>query len=74
MNRNSELAILDETGRERERYQLVYGAKLAVQDGSKIGKGQVVATWDPYTVPVLTEHPGKVSFVDIAEGMSFPSR
>jgi DNA-directed RNA polymerase subunit beta' len=70
MNRNGELAILDETGRERERYQLVYGAKLNIQDGAKVSRGQVVATWDPYTVPVLTEHGGKISFVDITEGMS----
>jgi DNA-directed RNA polymerase subunit beta' len=70
MNRNGELAVLDETGRERERYQLVYGAKLTVQDGAKITKGQTVATWDPYTVPVLTEQAGKLSFVDIQEGMS----
>jgi len=70
MNRNGELAVLDETGRERERYQLVYGAKLTIQDGAKVTKGQVVATWDPYTVPVLTETAGKISFVDITEGMS----
>jgi DNA-directed RNA polymerase subunit beta' len=70
MNRNGELAVLDETGRERERYQLVYGAKLNVQDGGKVSKGQVVATWDPYTVPVLSEQGGTVSFVDIAEGLS----
>ena len=70
MNRNGEMGVLDESGRERERYSLVYGAKLTVQDGTKVTKGQMVATWDPYTVPVLTEHGGTVSFVDITEGMS----
>jgi DNA-directed RNA polymerase subunit beta' len=70
MNRNGEIAILDETGRERERYQLVYGAKLSVQDGAKVTKGQVIATWDPYTVPVCTEQAGTVSYVDIQEGLS----
>ncbi|MBY0370843.1 DNA-directed RNA polymerase subunit beta', partial [bacterium] len=70
MNRNGELAVLDETGRERERYPLVYGAKLTVQDGSKVTKGQNVATWDPYTVPVLTEQGGKINLVDISDGMS----
>jgi len=70
MNRNGELAVIDETGRERERYQLVYGAKLTVNDGSKVKKGQSVATWDPYTVPVLSEAGGKVQFVDIQEGLS----
>ncbi len=70
MNRNGELAVVDETGRERERYPLVYGAKLSVQDGSKVGKGQNVASWDPYTVPVLTEQGGKATLVDITDGMS----
>jgi DNA-directed RNA polymerase subunit beta' len=70
MNRNGELAVLDETGRERERYPLVYGAKLNIQDGSKVTKGQNVATWDPYTVPVLTEQGGKATLVDITDGMS----
>lgn len=70
MNRNGELAVVDETGRERERYQLVYGAKLTVNDGSAVKKGQSVATWDPYTVPVLSEAGGKTQFVDIQEGLS----
>lgn len=70
MNRNGELAVVDDTGRERERYQLVYGAKLTVTDGAKVKKGQSVATWDPYTVPVLSEAGGKVQFVDIQEGLS----
>jgi len=70
MNRNGELAVVDETGRERERYQLVYGAKLTVNDGSHVKKGQSVATWDPYTVPVLSEAGGKTQFVDIQEGLS----
>jgi DNA-directed RNA polymerase subunit beta' len=70
MNRNGELAVLDETGRERERYPLVYGAKLNVQDGSKVTKGQNVATWDPYTVPVLTDQGGKATLIDITDGMS----
>ncbi len=70
MNRNGELAVLDDTGRERERYQLVYGAKLTVQEGAKVTKGQGVATWDPYSMPVLTEHAGKISYVDVTEGMS----
>ncbi len=70
MNRNAELAIMDDTGRERERYPIVYGAKLSIQDGAKVKKGQVVAIWDPYTVPVLSEAGGKISFVDIQDGVS----
>jgi DNA-directed RNA polymerase subunit beta' len=68
MNRNGEVAILDETGRERERYALIYGAKLNVKDGDRVTKGQQIAAWDPYTVPVLTEQEGFVTLVDITEG------
>ncbi len=74
MNRNAELAILDEAGRERERYALVYGAKLNVREGDKVTRGQVVAMWDPYTVPVLTEQGGKISYVDIQDGISLSER
>jgi len=70
MNRNGELAVLDDTGRERERYPLVYGAKLSVGDGERVKKGQGVAVWDPYTIPVCSDQGGKVTFVDIVEGMS----
>ncbi len=70
MNRNGEITILDETGRERERYPIVYGARLNIKDGERVKRGQVVANWDPYTVPVLTEQGGKISFIDITEGMS----
>ncbi len=70
MNRNGELAVVDDTGRERERYQLVYGARLSIQDGNRVKRGQTVATWDPYTVPVCTEAGGKISYVDIQEGVS----
>lgn len=74
MNRNGELAVLDETGRERERYPLVYGAKLNVQDGDTVEADKVVATWDPYTIPVLTEVGGVVKLVDITEGLSLVER
>ncbi len=70
MNRNGELAVLDDTGRERERYPIVYGARLTVKDGEKVKRGQVVANWDPYTVPVLTEQGGKITYVDIQDGVS----
>ncbi|MDP8254494.1 MAG: DNA-directed RNA polymerase subunit beta' [Candidatus Alcyoniella australis] len=68
MNRNSEIVITDEAGRERERYRLVYGAKLYVAKGEKIKVGQLLAEWDPYTNPILTDVAGKVKFGDITEG------
>ena len=68
MNRNGEMAILDEGGRERERYMVSYGAKLNVKEGDKISGGKILAEWDPYTIPMLTEIGGKVEFADIVEG------
>jgi DNA-directed RNA polymerase subunit beta' len=70
MNRNGELAVVDETGREREKYSVVYGAKIKVSPDEKIVTGQVMAEWDPYTMPILTEISGKVKFGDILEGVT----
>jgi DNA-directed RNA polymerase subunit beta' len=78
MNRNGELAIVDfpEAGRERERerYAIVYGAKLKKADGSKVKAGEMVAEWDPYTIPILTEAPGAVKFGDIVEGVTMEEK
>jgi DNA-directed RNA polymerase subunit beta' len=68
MNRNGEIAILDENGRERRRYSVIYGAKLRVKDGQKVKEGEMLAEWDPYSIPVLTEVSGRVKFGDIIEG------
>ncbi|HQG13961.1 MAG TPA: DNA-directed RNA polymerase subunit beta', partial [bacterium] len=68
MNRNGMILIMDEAGRERERYKLSYGAHLSFSDGDKVEAGQMLAEWDPYTVPILTEVSGLVKFGDIIEG------
>ena len=69
MNRNGEVAVTEvlESGRERERerYQIVYGAKLKKKDGAKVKTNDLIAEWDPYTVPILTEVSGEVKFGDI---------
>jgi len=70
MNRNGEIALMDEEGREREKYQIIYGAKLLVKEGQKIKKGMMLAEWDPYTTPILTEVGGVVKYGDIHEGGS----
>ena len=70
MNRNGELAIADETGRERERYPIIYGAKVKVGNGQLVKGGDLIAEWDPYTLPILTEVSGRVKFGDIVEGIT----
>ncbi len=70
MNRNGEIAVLDENGRERRRYSVIYGAKLRVKDGQKVKEGEMLAEWDPYSIPVLTEVTGRVKFGDIIEGVT----
>jgi DNA-directed RNA polymerase subunit beta' len=70
MNRNGEIAVLDENGRERRRYSVIYGAKLRVKDGQKVKEGEILAEWDPYSIPVLTEVSGRVKFGDIIEGVT----
>lgn len=68
MNRNGEIAVLDEAGRERERYHIIYGAKLRVHDGQTVHEGEILAEWDPYTIPILSEETGRIKFGDITEG------
>lgn len=68
ISRSGILAVLDEQGRERERYKIPYGAELSVEDGSKVESGQIVATWDPHSHPVITEVAGRIKYVDLIEG------
>jgi DNA-directed RNA polymerase subunit beta' len=70
VSRSGELTVLDENGRERERYKVPYGAVLSVNDGDQVKGGQVVAHWDPHTHPVITEMAGRVVFSDFVEGVS----
>ncbi|MDR3608512.1 MAG: DNA-directed RNA polymerase subunit beta' [Oligoflexia bacterium] len=70
MNRNGELAVIDANGREREKYSLVYGAKLLVKDGDPVEKGKLIAEWDPYSTPIVTEVSGVIQFEDIEEGVT----
>ncbi len=70
MNRSGSLAIIDEKGREKERYALVYGAKLRVEDGQNVKLGDLLGEWDPYTFSILTEIAGTVQFKDLQEGLT----
>jgi DNA-directed RNA polymerase subunit beta' len=70
VSRSGEIGVLDENGRERERYKIPYGAVISVADGDSVEAGQQVATWDPHTHPVVTEVAGKVQFIDFVDGVS----
>jgi DNA-directed RNA polymerase subunit beta' len=70
VSRSGEVTIADEFGRERERYKLPYGAVLTVHDNSSVDAGQVIATWDPHTHPVISEVSGKLQFVDLVESIT----
>jgi DNA-directed RNA polymerase subunit beta' len=74
MNRNGEIAILGKGGREIERYPIIYGAVLKVRDKRQIKANQILAEWDPYTIPILTEVAGVVKFGDILDGVTMQER
>ncbi len=70
VSRSGEVGVIDEHGRERERYKIPYGASIQVADGDVVEAGQSVAKWDPHTHPIISEVAGKVKFVDFVEGTS----
>jgi DNA-directed RNA polymerase subunit beta' len=70
MNRNGVIAIVDEKGREKERYTVVYGAKVRVEEGAHVKVGATLVEWDPYTFAILTEVTGEIQFKDLLEGVT----
>jgi DNA-directed RNA polymerase subunit beta' len=70
MARNTELVLLDEQGRERASYRVPYGTRLHADDGHAVKKGQRLAEWDPYTLPIITEKEGIANYVDLVDGIS----
>jgi len=69
-SRSSELTVIDELGREKERYKVPYGSVLTKKDGEEISAGETVANWDPHTHPIITEVKGRIKFVDLIEGLT----
>jgi len=68
MSRKTDVIVVDPAdGRERERHQLVYGARLKVADGDEVKPGQLMAEWDPFSIPILTDVAGRVEWQDINE-------
>jgi DNA-directed RNA polymerase subunit beta' len=70
MNRNGSIVVVDEKGREKERYAVVYGARIKAEDGTQVQLGQSLVEWDPYTFSILTEIGGTVQFKDLQEGLT----
>jgi DNA-directed RNA polymerase subunit beta' len=70
VSRSGELGVVDEFGRERERYKIPYGATITVNDGVAVAAGQSVANWDPHTHPVVTEVAGMIKFSDFVDGIT----
>ncbi len=70
ISRGGEVVITEESGRERERHKVPYGATLLIQDGQKVKAGQMLASWDPHTRPIITEYSGEVRFENVEEGVT----
>ena len=70
VSRSGEIGVVDESGREKERYKVPYGAIISTAEGDAVEGGQIVATWDPYTHPIITEVDGKAQFGEFIEGVS----
>ncbi|AZV38523.1 DNA-directed RNA polymerase subunit beta' [Komagataeibacter xylinus] len=74
MSRNCEILLTDDRGTERARYRVPYGARLLVEDGAAVARGQKMAEWDPYTLPIITEQPGKVEYLDLIDSITLVER
>ncbi|TET94862.1 MAG: DNA-directed RNA polymerase subunit beta' [Desulfobacteraceae bacterium] len=74
MNRNGDIGVVDASGKELERYPVIYGAIIKVDDGKEINPGELFVEWDPFTIPILTEASGRLKFGDIDEGRTMQDR
>ena len=70
VSRSGEVGVMDDYGRERERYKIPYGAVLSINDGSAISAGDIIVNWDPHTHPVITEVQGVVQLIDFIDGIT----
>jgi DNA-directed RNA polymerase subunit beta' len=67
LSRSGEIAVIDSEGRERATHKLPYGAQIMHKDGEKVKKGDRIAEWDPFTMPLITEKPGVVKYQDLID-------
>ncbi len=74
MNRNGDIGVVDQNGRELERYPIIYGAIIKFNDGKEINPGELLVEWDPFTIPILTDVSGRLKFGDISAGKTMQER
>ncbi len=74
MNRNAEITIQDELGRDRERYKVNYGAQIFVKEGETAPAGMILAQWDAYTIPIVSEVGGIIKYGDVVEGITMQEK
>ncbi len=74
MNRNAEIIIKDDLGRERERFKVNYGAQLLVKEGETVDRDTILADWDAYTIPIVAEVGGTIKFGDVIEGVTMQEK
>ena len=70
MGRNCEIVVVDENGREKSHHRVPYGARLLIDEGGAVKKGDRLAEWDPYTIPIITEREGIANYKDLVDGVS----
>ncbi len=74
MSRNAEVSIQDEQGKDRERFPIPYGAELKVREGDKVEPGTIIADWDAFSIPIVSEVGGKIKYGDVVEGDTMQER
>jgi DNA-directed RNA polymerase subunit beta' len=74
MSRNCEIVLTDDKGRERARFRVPYGSRLLTDENAQVVRGQKLAEWDPYTLPIITELKGRVEYLDLIEGVTLVER
>jgi DNA-directed RNA polymerase subunit beta' len=74
MSRNCEIVLMDDKQRERARFRVPYGARLLAEEGAAVVRGQKLAEWDPFTLPIITERAGKVEYIDLIDSITLVER
>src|ERR1700722_13616639 len=74
MSRNCEIVLVDDKQRERARFRVPYGARLLAEENQTVTRGQKLADWDPFTLPIITERAGKVEYIDLIESITLMER